>query len=145
MEYLFYILAGIIVLFFILLILKNIFSWKKFCTLCVSVSLAWIFLLVLYFLEIFSDKIIMAILMGHTSLGLFYLFEKNAREKFKIFRLPLLLSFIFIIYSIIENFEFNSLILIFGLWIVFFLIYLFRNNKGFSKFADKIIECCRNW
>ncbi len=145
MEFLFYTLVGIVALFFILLTLKNIFNWKNFCVLCVAVSLTWIALLILYFFKIFQDKIILAILMGHTSLGLFYLFEKKAKEKFKIFRLPLLLSFIFIIYSVIENFEFNSLFLIFGAWAIFFLIYLFRNNKGFNKFAKKIIECCKNW
>lgn len=144
MEF-FYILLGIIALFFVLLVLKNLFNLKKFCTLCVSVSLTWVVLLALYFLEIFTDKIIISILMGHTSLGLFYLWEKSSKEKFKIFRLPLLLSFIFIIYSVIENFELNSLFLIAGLWIVFYLIYLFRNNKGFNKFANKIIECCKNW
>lgn len=145
MEFLFYTLSGIIALFFILLILKNIFNWKKFCVLCVSASLTWIVLLILYFSKIFPDKIIIAILMGHTSLGVFYLWEKKVKEKFKIFRLPLLLSFIFIIYSILENFEFNSFFIIFGLWIVFYLIYLFRNNKGFNKFAKKLIECCRKW
>ena len=145
MEFLFYIIAGIIGLFFVLLILKNIFKWKKFCTLCVSVSLTWITFLVLYFLKIFQDKIIIAILMGHTSLGLFYLWEKKVKEKLKIFRLPLLLTFIFIIYIILENFELNSLFLILGLWLVFYLIYLFRNNKGFNKFTKKLIECCKKW
>ena len=145
MEFLFYILSGIVGLFFILLILKNIFNWKKFCALCISVSLTWIVLLILFLTNIFTDKIIIAILMGHTSLGIFYLWEKNVKEKFKIFRLPLLLTFIFIIYIVLENFEFNSFLLILGLWIVFSLIYLFRNNKKFSKFAKKLIECCRNW
>ena len=145
MESLFYAIIGIIGLFFILLILKNILNFKKLCVLCVSVSLTWIILLILFLTNIFTDKIIIAILMGHTSLGIFYLWEKNVREKFKIFRLPLLLTFIFIIYAVLENFEFNSLLLILGLWIVFSLIYLFRNNKKFSKFAKKLIECCRNW
>ena len=145
MEFLFYTLAGIVGLFFILLILKNILNFKKLCVLCVSVSLTSIVLLILFLTNIFTDKIIIAILMGHTSLGIFYLWEKNVREKFKIFRLPLLLTFIFIIYAVLENFEFNSLLLILGLWIVFSLIYLFRNNKKFSKVAKKLIECCRNW
>ncbi len=145
MGFLFYTLFGIIALFFILLILKNIFKWKNFCVLCVSISLTWIILLILYFLKIFQDKIIISILMGHTSLGLFYFWEKKVGEKFKIFRLPLLLSFIFIIYTIIANFEFNSLLFILGAWAVFFLIYLFRSNKGFNKFTKKLIECCKKW
>ncbi len=145
MEFLFYTIVGIVALFFILLILKNIFNWKKLCVLCVSVSLTWLGLLFLYFLKIFQEKIIIAILMGHTSLGLFYLWETNVREKFKIFRLPLLLSFIFIIYIVLENFEFNSFLVIIGFWLIFFLSYLFRNNKKFSKFTKKLIECCKKW
>ena len=145
MEFLFYTLLGIIGLFFILLILKNILDLKKLCVLCVSVSLTWIILFILFLTNIFTEKIIIAILMGHTSLGIFYLWEKNVREKFKIFRLPLLLTFIFIIYIILENFEFNSFLIIIELWLIFFLIYLFRNNKKFSAFTKKLIECCRKW
>ena len=145
MEFLFYTIIGIIGLFFILLVLKNILNFKKLCVLCISVSLTWIILLILFLTNIFADKMIIAILMGHTSLGIFYLWEINVREKFKIFRLPLLLSFIFMIYIVLENFEFNSLILIIALWLLFFIVYLFRNNKKFSKFTKKLIECCRNW
>ena len=145
MGFLFYTIAGITGLFFILLAIKNLLKWKKFCTLCAAISLTWLILLLLSFTKIFQDKIIIAILMGHTSLGLFYLWEKKVREKFKIFRLPLLLTFIFIIYTILENFEFNSLLFILGLWWIFYLIYLFRNNKGFNTFTKKLIECCKNW
>lgn len=145
MELITWIFIVIALLFFILLGIKSIFKIKKLCTLCVSVSLIWIFLLILFLTKIFADKIIIAILMGHTSLGIFYLWGKNVKEKFKIFRLPLLLTFIFIIYAVLENFEFNSLIFIIILWFLFFIAYLFRNNKKFSKVAKKLIECCRNW
>ena len=37
---------------------------------------------ILYFLGIFADKIVIAILMGHTSLGIFYIWEKRVKEKF---------------------------------------------------------------
>ena len=145
MEFITWILIGISLLFFLILAVKSLIGNKKFCVICISVSLTWITLLVLYFLKIFPDKIIIAILMGHTSLGLFYLWEKKVREKFKIFRLPLLLSFIFIIYSILEIFSFNSLIFLIILWSLFFIIYLFRTKKGVRKFFNKIIECCKNW
>src|SRR3989344_270246 len=98
-----FILLGIIVLFFLLLTIKNIFKIKKFCAICLSISLTWIVLLILYFLDIFADKIIIAILMGHTSLGLYYILENKVKEKFKVFRLPLLLTFIFIIYTLLEQ------------------------------------------
>lgn len=139
------VLVGIVAIFFILLVLRIIFNLKKGCVICLSVTLTWVALLTFYFLNIFADKIIIAILMGHTSLGLFYLWEKKVKKKFKVFRLPLLISFIFIIYTILENFRFSSLIFIIALWILFFIIYLFRNEKSIQLFFKKIIECCKKW
>ena len=138
-------LIGITLLFFLLLIIKNILSLKKTCVICLSVILAWISLLAFYYLNIFNDKTIIAILMGQTSLGLFYTWEKKTREKFKVFRLPLLLSFIFIIYSVLESFSFNSLVFIMALWVFFFIVYLFRTKKTISSFFNKILECCKRW
>ena len=135
------ILIGITGLFFLLLILKNILSIKKACAICLSVTLTWISLLVLYFLNIFADKIIIAILMGHTSLGIFYILEKKVKKGFLLFRLPYLLTSITLIYYILRGFVISSLYLILGLWILFFIIYLFK----FNKLIKKITACCRKW
>ncbi len=139
------IFIGIAALFFIILALKNIFNVKKICVICLSITLAWISLLTLYFLNIFIDKILIAILMGHTSLGLFYLWEKKVRKNYLVFRLPLLLTFIFIIYSILGTFSFNSIIFLIILWLLFFIFYILRTKKSISKFVNKIIECCKKW
>lgn len=130
-------LIGIIVLFFIFLAFKTFLKNKKFCVLCISVSSAWIILLVLYYFSIFSDKTILAILMGHTSLGLFYLFY----DKLGIFKLPFLLTTISIIYFVLEGFLINGFYILLAVWILFFIFNLFKNKK----FAKKIIECCRKW
>lgn len=141
MEPIAFVLIGITALFFILLAAKSIFNLKKACAICLSVTLAWAVLLALYLLNIFNDKIIIAILMGHTSLGIFYLWEKRIKEKTKLFRLPFLLSLIFIIYSLLEKFILNGFLFLLALWTLFFIIYLFENNK----LAKKIIECCKKW
>lgn len=136
------ILAGIAALFFILLFVKNMVKNKKnVCVICVSVSLTWIFLLILYYFNIFADKIIIAILMGHTSLGIFYVLEKKMKEKLLIFRLPYLLTAISIIYFILEGFIINTFYFIAGMWLLFILIYLLKFN-GFTK---RIVECCKKW
>ncbi len=136
------ILIGITLLFFILLFVKSLFkNKKKFCMICLSVSLIWITLLILYYFNIFTDKLIIAILMGHTSLGIFYLLEKKVKKELLFFRLPYLLTSISLIYFILSDFIINSLYVLFGLWLLFIVIYLFK-NKGFSK---KIIECCKKW
>ncbi len=132
---------GIIALFLILLIIKSIFNIKKICAICLSVTIGWIILLIFYFLGIFTDKIIIAILMGHTSLGIYYILEKKMKKDILIFRLPYLLTSIFIIYTLLENFNINNLFFILALWALFFIIYLFK----FNKLAKKLIECCKKW
>jgi hypothetical protein len=144
MEPIAWTLIGISGLFFILLLVKFIIK-KEFCVLCVSVSLSWIILLALLLTNLFKDKTIIAILMGMTALGIYYLLERKAKKKLTIFRLPFLLTLIFIIYLILENYSLNSLIFLVVLWLVFVLIYLFRNNKSFHKFTNKLIECCKKW
>lgn len=141
MESLTLTLLGITALFFVILWIKSVFNLKKLCVICISVTLAWIVLLILYFSGVFNDKILIALLMGHTSLGLFYLFY----DKLGILRLPYLSTNIFIIYSVLNGLIFNGLYFILGLWLFFFLIYLSKKNKKISKLAKKIIECCRKW
>lgn len=143
----YFILLGIIVLFFTLLAIKEIFNKKlkeKFCVICTSVTLTWIALLILNFMNLFQDKILLGILMGHTSLGIFYIFERNTYKRLKIFRLPLLLSFISTIYFVLAGFDLISFFILIGLWIVFGIVFVFSNNKS-KSFVNKLIECCRNW
>jgi hypothetical protein len=146
MEF-YFVLIGLIGLFFILLGVKEFFNKKlkeKFCVICASISLTWIVLLILNFMNLFQDKILLGILMGHTSLGVFYIFEKNASDRFKIFRLPLLLSFITIIYFVLTGFEKISFFILISLWIIFGLIFLF-GDKNARGFVGKLVECCRGW
>ena len=131
-------LIGISLLFFILLFGKSLTKHKKnFCVICVSVSLLWIILLISYYLNIFADQIIIAILMGHTSLGIFYLLY----DKLGLFKLPFLLTTISLIYFVFEGIIMESLYLLAGIWGIFFIFKLFK-NKSFSK---KILECCKKW
>lgn len=132
-------------LFFALLLIKSLLK-KEFCVLCFSVSSAWIFLLILYYLEIFDNLIIISILIGSTILGIFYTAERKFKKNLKIFRLPFFLTLILAGYYFLtfENIS-GSLFFLAVLWILFFVIYLFKENKSFGVFADKIIECCKRW
>ena len=120
MELITWILIGISLLFFLMFIVKSLTRNKKFCAICFSVSLTWVILILYIFLKFSTIKFLIAILMGHTSLDCFIYGKKNVREKFKVFRLSLLLTFIFIIYSILEIFGFSSLIFLIILWFLFF-------------------------
>ena len=141
MEALFLSLIAITALFFLFLIIRNIFNSKNMCAICASVFLTWIVLLSLYFSNIFPDKTIIAILMGQTSLGLFYLFY----EKLNIFKIPFLLTLITLVYFVLEKFSLDSIYFLTALWAFFFIIYLFKSNKKINVFANKMIERCKKW
>src|SRR3989344_5354162 len=147
MTSIFNILIIIIVLFFMLLIIKEfIYKFKeKFCVICLSVTLTWLSLLFLYWFGLFQDKIIMALLMGQTILGVFYLVEKKVNEEIKIFRLPFILTLITIGYLSLTmpNDIMKTIILLFTIWLIFFILYFYRSNQNLKLFIKKIIECCR--
>ena len=134
-------------LFFIFLIIKSIIKKNKFCVICASVFILWIFLLILYWKGKFLDKTILAILIGETTLGIFYSAEAKARDELKIFILPFLLTLILIGYTLIEGFNYSLDILYFliMIWILFFIIYSFKDKGRLGKITKKMIECCKRW
>ncbi len=141
-------LAGISIAFFVFLLLKELFGFsKRFCAICIAVSLNWIALLVLYWLGIFEDIIIIALLLGETSLGIFYLVESKIKAEFKLFRLPFLLSLITAAYYLLtlKDDFLKPLIFLIALWLLFVLIYISKNNKQIGALVEKIIKCCREF
>jgi len=146
---LFNIFLIVIVLFFVLLIVKQFLkSFKdKFCVICITVSITWVFLLILSKLGVFDDKVIIALLMGETILGIYYILDGNVKEELKIFRLPFLLTLVFLgyLFLVIPNEVIEIIILLLILWLIFILIYLYRNNEKMKFAVKKIIGCCKRW
>lgn len=148
MTSLVYVMLAITTLFFVMLLVKESFDRKKkkFCAICAAIVLTWITLLVLNWVGKFDNKILIALLMGESILGIFYLVESKVREELKLFRLPFLLSLMLIGYFLI-TFEklFVETIFLVALWIIFLFIYSYRNNKNLNSFVNKIVECCKRW
>ncbi|MBI2631674.1 hypothetical protein HYW75_01590 [Candidatus Pacearchaeota archaeon] len=150
MGNLLFVLLIITALFFIFLAVKQMFSEpikKKFCVICSAVTITWIGLFILNRLGFFSDLVLLALLMGQTILGVFYIVESKVEERFKLFRLPFLLSEVLIAYFIINssyNFTFEILFIMI-LWFFFWLIYLYRTKTGFNKLVNSIVDCCKKW
>ena len=145
METLTLVLIGISALFLLFLLFKQLLRGKlkeRFCVICAAVVITWVSLLSLSYLQKFTDKTILAILMGESSLAIFYLLEK--KEGLKLFRLPLLLSLVMVVYFlIIPVFNLESLLFVLLLWIIFGAVYLVRTNKKLGKIAEKIVACCK--
>ena len=138
-------LYGITALFFIIFFIRFFLSEKKrnlICSICLAATLTWIYLLI--FLP--KEKLITALLMGITLLGIFYTVENNVKRGLKLFRLPFLVTLITIGYylltlqNIAEELFFSAV-----LWILFFITYCYRKKPRFKKLVGKIIECCKEW
>lgn len=140
------VLSAIAVLFVGLLIVKSISAWK-FCVICTSVSATWMVLLVLFWLGIFDQPVIIAVLMGQSIVGSYYFLEKKTKEELHIFRLPLLLSVTLVAFMAlgVTTDLIHSLSLLAALWVVLSLLYLYRQNPKTRIVVDRIIACCKDW
>ena len=150
MAELFLILLTMIVLFFVSLLAKEVLKnhlRKEFCTICAAVSLTWVSLLILYWFNIFEDVIILALLIGESTVGVFYLVEANVRKEWTVFRLPFLLTLIVAGYSLVSvpNDWIKSSTLLGVLWLLFVMGYFYKENPSLSSAVKKIVECCKRW
>jgi len=145
----FYVLINIIVLFFFLLIGMSIFnkSKRKFCAICASVFLTWVFFLFLNWINLFNNKVIIALLIGQSITGIYYAIEKKVKEELTLFRLPFLITLTIIGYALLapKDYIIKNILLLLFLWVLYLFIYLYRNNKNINFIIKKIIECCKRW
>ncbi len=152
---LFLIFVGVVVLFFILLALKKITS-LKICVLCFSIALTWLSLLVMLRLKFFDNSLLIALMIGNSIVGVYYLLENKIAEKFHIFRLPFFLTLIFLGYFLVSATQIKELILTIALlcilWLFFLILYLFGQNfmhkmafPRLKSLISEIIKCCKNW
>ncbi|HLD03615.1 MAG TPA: hypothetical protein VJC17_02470 [Candidatus Dojkabacteria bacterium] len=147
MSNLFWVLLTISVLFFVLLGIKAL-TKLQICAICLSVSLAWILLLILYWLGYFQETTLLALLMGQSILGIYYLIESKVKKDLLLFRLPFLLTLTFIFYSLINKSisQFSeAVIFLILIWFGFFIIYIFKSDLRLQKFMKQIIDCCKRW
>lgn len=140
------IFVAIVFLFSLFLLLQTI-GKKKFCALCVSISLTWFALLILYWLKVFDNPVLIAILLGSSVTGFYYLIERKTKKLLHLFRLPFFLTLVFFAYLLLGNtreilFPFLFLVL---LWAIFFVLYLYRENPGANKLINRLLECCKRW
>lgn len=139
-------LFSISILFIFILLIRKLTKWKP-CAICASVSLTWIGLLVLYWLGKFNEPVLIAVLMGQTALGVYYLLEKKVKEEWLIFRLPFLLTEIFIVFLLLG--EVDDPLYVIGylsaIWILFTIINICKSNKKINKIFKHLIACCKNW
>ena len=137
---------SIFVLFILFLIVQAITGWR-FCALCAGVSTTWLVLLFLYWVGKFQNLILIAPLLGASAVGIYYLAERKTNKQLHVFRLPFFLTLFFVVYFILGIIDrYISLILfLVVIWLIFLIIYFYRNNPMFNKMVECIIACCKTF
>lgn len=144
------ILSSMIGLFVIILVLKQLTKElinKEFCVLCATISLTWISLLILHWNGLFDNPSLIALLMGGSIVGIYYLVERRVKKELLLFRLPFFLTQIFVGYLLLKPSLdlWKSALLLLLLWSLFTISYISRNSPLFQKKVKQLIECCKRW
>ena len=138
---------GSITALFVLFLVGKTMVKKEFCAVCAAVSVTWIGLLILYYIGSFSDTTLIAILLGQTVVGIFYVVEKKVPSSLTVFRLPFLLTLTVLGYFLLSVPEgyWKVMVFLLFLWIFFIGLYVYNRNKVVNKLVRKIIDCCKRW
>lgn len=140
----FYILLVITLLFALVLVFKH-FSNNKICAICAGISLTWIGFLVLYKTDRFHDPVILALLIGQSIAGLFYLGERKLPKSLRIFSLPYFISLTALSYVVITGKTIlPAMLLALGLWLAAWLVFSYRNDPGKAPLANAVMNCCED-
>ncbi len=146
-DQLFTIFGVITAIFFLSMAVKSI-TKLKICALCMSISSTWLGLLILYWTERFNNPVILALLIGNSIVGIYYLLEKKVSERLHILKFPFFLSMVFVGYGLVKPEAWNSLptiLLLTGLWLLFGFLFAYQNTPKLTGLVKSIINCCKNW
>ncbi len=140
-----WIFVTISVLFYAGLVIKPLLK-LSFCTICLAVSMTWLSLLFLRQVGFFDNDLILAILLGQSVVGGYYLWERQAKKSMLIFRLPVLLTLTYAAWTLLLlKLDLSLFGVTATIWIIHILLYNYRTRDGVKTYVDKIIACCARW
>lgn len=140
------VIMSVAALFATLLVLKSV-TKLRFCVICASIGLTWVALLALYRLGAFHDPVVIALFMGQSVVGVYYLAEKRLPERFKAFRLPFLLTATYAAYALLAGTRGTLIAAAFlaALWLGLSVLHVCRRNPRVKTIVDRLVACCRDW
>ena len=140
----FYVFLAISLIFIASLIIRNLLN-KAFCSLCVAVASVWLVLLYLYKTDRFSDGVLLALLVGQSITGIFYLTYRKLPKSLRIFSLPFFLSLTAVLYMLITaDIQLAVFILLLVLWLAAWIIFTYRNDPAKKAITKILAKCCED-
>lgn len=136
------VLLLITALFVVGLLARNLLI-RQLCAICFGISASWLVLLTLYKLSRFDNPLLLALLMGQSITGIFYLLRRRLAESLRAFTLPFFLSLTVLAYWLVGGRV--AVLPVFGflllVWIVAYVLFTTSSDKG-NKVAQAVITCC---
>ena len=151
MNDLLYPFIGLITVFIIIIIVRKVLektnpTVKSWCAICLANTFTWLTLLVMYQYSLYTNLTLIALMMGLTTLGLYYTIEKVVSRPLLLFRLPFLLTLIAMGHTILaKSVDFQATLLVGAVWIIFTLLYAYRQSPLLQTTITKLVECCKKW
>ena len=151
MNDLLYPFIGLITVFIIIIIVKKVLektnpTVKSWCAICLANTFTWLALFIMYQYGLYTNLTLIALMMGLTILGLYYTIEKVISNSLLLFRLPFLITLIAMGHTILtKSIDFQATLLIGGMWIIFTLLYAYRQSPWLQTTITKLVECCKKW
>lgn len=136
---------SITALFVVFLSVKSLTD-LEICAICASVSGTWVPLLVLYHGGYYGNETVIALLIGQSVVGVFYLLKGNLPDRYNVYSLPFLLTGTVFGYLLLEpellEYSIGAVV---ALWTVASLLFVYREDDRVRTVFDEIVACCRDW
>lgn len=138
----FAVFGAITLLFVIAVVARNNFNLRV-CAICAGIAITWMGLLLLYKLDKYHDTALLALLMGQSIAGIFYLLKDRFPKDLRIFTLPFFLTLTAVMYALITS-EFMVSVFAFltVIWVVGWFVFTSRNDPGKKELAKATMDCC---
>ena len=138
-------ILSIISLIFITGLVLRTKTRTPLCALCLSISATWLGLLFLYKTNHYHDQVLLSLLMGQTITGVFYYAVRHLPKTLRVFSLPFFLSLTAIFYILITNLiNLSIFMLLTFLWLMAWLLFVWRNDPGKKSLSKIVANCCED-
>lgn len=116
------------------------------CVLCAAVSATWLVLVGVSLVFDQSVRILVALLLAQSSVGIMYAVHKKIPRPLLIFRLAYICSAIVLVGAVAGVVVGTvTITLLAVLWLASVIVFLFRENKAFRSLAENVVACCKDW
>lgn len=141
----FYVFLAISLIFIASLAFKSSIFKKPFCSLCLAIASSWLILLYLYKAGSFSNQVLLGMLVGQSITGIYYFAYRHLPKILRIFSLPFFLSLTAIFYTVITGeIQLSVYILLTVLWLVAWVIFIYREDPGKKTISNILEHCCED-